>query len=39
VFLVHGADEIELGAFLSNSDKSSFAKAFGGALRQARRAA
>ena len=39
VFLVHGADEIELGAFLSNPDKASFAKAFGGALRRARRAA
>jgi uncharacterized membrane protein len=39
IFLVHGEGEIELGAFLSNADKSSFAKAFGGALRQARRAA
>jgi uncharacterized membrane protein len=38
VFLRHGNDEIELGRFLSNADKSSFAKAFGGALRQARRA-
>jgi uncharacterized membrane protein len=39
IFLVHAEGEIELGAFLSNADKSSFAKAFGGALRQARRAA
>ncbi len=38
VFLRHDNGEIELGAFLSTADKSSFAKAFGGALRQARRA-
>lgn len=38
VFLSHDNGEIELGAFLSSADKSSFAKAFGGALRQARRA-
>ena len=38
IFLSHNGSEIELGAFLSNADKSSFAKAFGGALRQARRA-
>lgn len=37
VFLSQGMDEIELGAFLSDADKSSFAKAFGGALRRARR--
>lgn len=39
IFLRHGNAELELGAFLSTSDKSSFARAFGGALRQARRAA
>lgn len=39
IVLRHGADEIELGAFLSVVDKSSFARAFGGALRRARRAA
>lgn len=39
VFLRHGTGEIELGGFLSNGDKSSFAKAFGGALRKARRSA
>jgi uncharacterized membrane protein len=38
VFLHQGEDEVELGAFLSSSDKSSFAKVFGAALRQARRA-
>ena len=38
IFLRHDGGEMELGAFLSNSDKSSFAKAFGRALRQARRA-
>ncbi|MCP8882919.1 DUF2244 domain-containing protein [Devosia sp. XJ19-1] len=39
VFLRHADAEIELGGFLSNADKSSFAKAFGVALRKARRAA
>jgi len=38
IFLRHGDDETELGGFLSSADKSSFAKAFGRALRQARRA-
>jgi uncharacterized membrane protein len=32
-----GKEEFELGAFLSPEDKSSFAKAFGTALRKARR--
>lgn len=31
-----GKEEVELGAFLSPEDKSSFAKAFGTALRKAR---
>lgn len=39
IFLRHGDGEIELGGFLSTPDKSSFAKAFGAALRKARRAA
>lgn len=39
LFLSHGEGELELGGFLSRDDKSSFAKAFGQALRQARRAA
>jgi uncharacterized membrane protein len=38
IFLSHDGTEIELGSFLSNPDKASFAKVFGGALRQARRA-
>lgn len=38
IFLRHAEEELELGAFLSVDDKSSFAKAFGSALRQARRA-
>ena len=38
IVLRHGEDEVELGGFLSSADKSSFAKAFGAALRQARRA-
>jgi uncharacterized membrane protein len=37
IFLRDGGSEIELGQFLSTDDKSSFAKAFGGALRLARR--
>ncbi|MBJ3786617.1 DUF2244 domain-containing protein [Devosia sediminis] len=37
VFLRSGQGEVELGAFLSTADKSSFAKAFGVALRRARR--
>lgn len=39
LFLRNGNDEVELGAFLSSADKSSFAKAFGAALRRARRSA
>lgn len=39
VFLRHGSDELELGAFLSANDKSSFGRALGTALRQARRSA
>lgn len=39
VFLRQGEREFELGGFLSNADKSSFAKAFGAALREARRSA
>ncbi|ODT72732.1 MAG: hypothetical protein ABS75_02710 [Pelagibacterium sp. SCN 63-23] len=38
VFLRQGEEEIELGSFLSSDDKSSFAKAFGAALRLARKA-
>lgn len=34
-----GKDEVELGAFLKPEDRSSFAKAFGTALRRARQAA
>lgn len=34
-----GKDEMELGAFLKPEDRSSFAKAFGTALRRARQAA
>lgn len=34
-----GTDELELGAFLKPEDRSSFAKAFGTALRRARQAA
>ncbi|MCR6671082.1 DUF2244 domain-containing protein [Devosia ginsengisoli] len=34
-----GTDEMELGAFLKPEDRSSFAKAFGTALRRARQAA
>lgn len=34
-----GQDEMELGAFLKPEDRSSFAKAFGTALRRARQAA
>jgi uncharacterized membrane protein len=37
IFLRHAGEEVELGRFLSLDDKSSFAKAFGGALRLARR--
>jgi len=39
VFLRSGVEETEIGAFLSPDDKSSFAKAFGSALRRARQAA
>ncbi len=37
--LVSDKDEKELGSFLSTDERSSFAKAFGRALRQARRSA
>lgn len=37
IFLKHPTGEMELGGFLSGDDKSSFAKAFGAALRKARR--
>ncbi len=37
--LRHGDEELELGAFLGTEDRSSFAQAFGTALRQARLAA
>lgn len=37
IFLRHEQGELELGSFLGRDDKSSFAKAFGAALRQARR--
>lgn len=37
VFLRHATGELELGPFLSVEDKTSFARAFGAALRQARR--
>lgn len=37
IVLKHGEQTVELGAFLSIDDKGSFAKAFGAALRQARR--
>lgn len=37
IFLRHDKGEVELGAFLSRDEKSSFARAFGTALRQARR--
>jgi len=39
VVLRHGEEEIELGPFLSSDEKASFARAFGAALRQARKAA
>ncbi len=39
IFLRHPRGELELGAFLGRNDKSSFAKAFGAALRQAKRGA
>jgi uncharacterized membrane protein len=35
--LRHGSEEIEIGAFLAVGDRSSFARAFGQALRRARR--
>lgn len=38
VHLQTGADTIEIGAFMALTDKSSFARAFGQALRRARRA-
>lgn len=37
IFLRHGKEEVEIGAFLATDDKSSFAKSLGAALRQARR--
>lgn len=36
VHLNHGTERIEIGAFLAVNDKSSFARAFGQALRRAR---
>jgi uncharacterized membrane protein len=39
IVLKHGDQSYELGPFLSIDDKGSFAKAFGAALRQARRKA
>ncbi|MBD8066458.1 DUF2244 domain-containing protein [Devosia sp. PTR5] len=39
ILLKRGSEEIELGPFLSSDDKSSFAKAFGRALRLARQVA
>ncbi|ODT80717.1 MAG: hypothetical protein ABS76_14695 [Pelagibacterium sp. SCN 64-44] len=39
IILRHETGELELGAFLAGDDKSSFARAFGGALRRARRGA
>lgn len=39
IFLRHEEGELELGGFLGRDDKSSFARAFGAALRQARRGA
>lgn len=39
IYLRHGQDDVELGAFLNADDKSSFAREFGQALRRARRAA
>jgi uncharacterized membrane protein len=37
ISLRQGGDSLELGAFLSPDDKASFARAFGSALRKARR--
>lgn len=39
IFLHHAEGELELGRFLSRDEKSSFSRAFGKALRQARRGA
>ena len=39
IFLSHDKGEVELGRFLSRDEKASFARAFGTALRQARRGA
>ncbi len=39
IFLHHAEGELELGQLLSRDEKSSFARAFGKALRQARRGA
>lgn len=38
IFLKSGDSDIALGPFLSTADKASFARAFGAALRKARRA-
>ncbi len=38
IFLQHGEDALELGAFLASEEKSSFARALGAALRKARKA-
>jgi uncharacterized membrane protein len=37
MYLTHGSERIEIGAFMAVNDKSSFARAFGQALRKARR--
>jgi uncharacterized membrane protein len=39
IHLCHGSDSLEIGAFLAQEDKSSFAKSLGAALRAARRGA
>ena len=39
IYLIHGTETIELGSFHAHDDKSSFARAFGQALRRARRTA
>lgn len=36
MYLKHGDERIEIGAFLAINDKSSFARAFGQAVRKAR---
>lgn len=39
LFLRNGDERLEIGAFLKSDDRSSFAKAFGSALRRARQSA